>query len=255
MLAVSKTHYRQSFGYVYPTRRNHHPLYVNMIKRAPPFGKYDILPVEHINKFGQEVVTQLLRDEYVDLDGVKVGGGIGDTNISKALQYIRESARGIVEPIKDIKKQLGLSLNESPEYKPGFAGEHHLLLMTNQGPTRANYCGPGTVLQKRLERGDIGVDVGRGLDDACKKHDIGYMNAVNAKDVRRADNILIKDVNKSNADPVSKAAFKAAFGAKKVAEDIGILSPSAFNKQIKGKGKNKAKPDTKLRNKMKKMYS
>lgn len=33
------------------------------------------------------------------------------------------------------------------------------------------YCGPGTQLEKRLERGDIGINP---LDEACKSHDIAY---------------------------------------------------------------------------------
>ncbi|GBP18887.1 hypothetical protein EVAR_20418_1 [Eumeta japonica] len=34
-----------------------------------------------------------------------------------------------------------------------------------------NYCGPGTKLQKRLARGDKGINK---LDEACKNHDIAY---------------------------------------------------------------------------------
>lgn len=33
------------------------------------------------------------------------------------------------------------------------------------------YCGPGTHLQKRLTRGDPGINP---LDTACKRHDIAY---------------------------------------------------------------------------------
>jgi len=32
-----------------------------------------------------------------------------------------------------------------------------------------NFCGPGTKLQKRLERGDQGINP---LDEACKEHDV-----------------------------------------------------------------------------------
>jgi hypothetical protein len=34
-----------------------------------------------------------------------------------------------------------------------------------------NYCGPGTKLQKRLARGDVGIN---SLDEACKNHDMAY---------------------------------------------------------------------------------
>lgn len=33
------------------------------------------------------------------------------------------------------------------------------------------YCGPGTKLDKRLQRGDVGINK---LDEACKEHDIAY---------------------------------------------------------------------------------
>lgn len=42
------------------------------------------------------------------------------------------------------------------------------------------YCGPGTKLEKRLKRGDIGINP---LDEACKNHDIAYSSK--DKNVRR----------------------------------------------------------------------
>lgn len=36
-----------------------------------------------------------------------------------------------------------------------------------------NFCGPGTKLEKRLKRGDKGINK---LDDACREHDIAYSN-------------------------------------------------------------------------------
>lgn len=48
------------------------------------------------------------------------------------------------------------------------------------------YCGPGTKLEKRLQRGDIGINP---LDEACKSHDIAYTSK--DKNVRRlADRAL-----------------------------------------------------------------
>lgn len=34
-----------------------------------------------------------------------------------------------------------------------------------------NFCGPGTKLEKRLARGDKGVNL---LDESCRNHDIAY---------------------------------------------------------------------------------
>lgn len=50
------------------------------------------------------------------------------------------------------------------------------------------YCGPGTELQKRLARGDPGINK---LDEACKKHDIAYDSIQDSKERRRADKKLI----------------------------------------------------------------
>lgn len=47
-----------------------------------------------------------------------------------------------------------------------------------------NYCGPGTKLQKRLLRGDKGVNE---LDDACKHHDIAYSNYRDLNNRHKAD--------------------------------------------------------------------
>lgn len=50
------------------------------------------------------------------------------------------------------------------------------------------YCGPGTKLQKRLARGDLGVNP---LDAACKQHDIAYSkNRDNLSARHEADKIL-----------------------------------------------------------------
>lgn len=51
-----------------------------------------------------------------------------------------------------------------------------------------NYCGPGTKLRKRLLRGDKGINK---LDEACKFHDIAYINT-DIENRRKADLSLIK---------------------------------------------------------------
>lgn len=52
-----------------------------------------------------------------------------------------------------------------------------------------NYCGPGTKLEKRLARGDKGVNQ---LDDACKEHDIAYSNNTHLDARHEADKILLR---------------------------------------------------------------
>lgn len=50
-----------------------------------------------------------------------------------------------------------------------------------------NYCGPGTKLKKRIERGDRGVNQ---LDEACREHDIAYAASQNLNTRHKADKIL-----------------------------------------------------------------
>lgn len=45
------------------------------------------------------------------------------------------------------------------------------------------YCGPGTKLQKRLARGDPGINQ---LDTACKEHDIAYSQNLDNIQARHA---------------------------------------------------------------------
>jgi hypothetical protein len=52
-----------------------------------------------------------------------------------------------------------------------------------------NYCGPGTKLRKRLQRGDKGINV---LDNACMKHDIAYDTYTDLANRHRADLELYK---------------------------------------------------------------
>lgn len=54
------------------------------------------------------------------------------------------------------------------------------------------YCGPGTKLETRLQRGDSGINP---LDKACQEHDIAYHSKKNILD-RQADQILIEQAKK-----------------------------------------------------------
>lgn len=49
------------------------------------------------------------------------------------------------------------------------------------------FCGPGTKLQKRLARGDRGINL---LDAACREHDIAYSQSKDIDTRHKADQIL-----------------------------------------------------------------
>ena len=55
------------------------------------------------------------------------------------------------------------------------------------------YAGPGTHLQKRLKRGDKGINR---LDEIAKKHDIAYSKAKNLQDKWKADDKMIPTITK-----------------------------------------------------------
>lgn len=54
-------------------------------------------------------------------------------------------------------------------------------------PGGYQYCGPGTKLEKRLQRGDSGINA---LDRACKEHDITYSKTSDIQQRHKADQIL-----------------------------------------------------------------
>ena len=56
---------------------------------------------------------------------------------------------------------------------------------------KMNYLGPGTHLEKRLKRGDVGKNR---LDELAKIHDIDYSLARNIKDKWKADDKMIRAI-------------------------------------------------------------
>ena len=55
------------------------------------------------------------------------------------------------------------------------------------------FLGPGTKLQKRLKRGDQGINR---LDRLAKQHDIDYTRAKSLKDKHRADRKMVRDIQR-----------------------------------------------------------
>lgn len=83
------------------------------------------------------------------------------------------------------------------------------------------YCGPGTKLEKRLARGDPGINP---LDKACKAHDIAYSNNKSSEERTKADKILSseawKRVTSKDASATERAAAIAVTAAMKT--KIGV---------------------------------
>lgn len=69
------------------------------------------------------------------------------------------------------------------------------------------YCGPGTDLEKRLARGDPGINK---LDKACKDHDIAYATCNDSKSRRKADKDLVARAFKRTYSRDAKLNERAA---------------------------------------------
>ena len=108
------------------------------------------------------------------------------------------------------------------------------------------YCGPGTKLKDRLNRGDPGINP---LDVACKEHDIAYSQNTNLSERHAADKILIekasKRVSAKDANLSEKVVALAVSKIINLKRKMGMsLGKNKNNKKIK-KMKNKKKKNKK----------
>lgn len=97
------------------------------------------------------------------------------------------------------------------------------------------FCGPGTLLEERLHRGDAPKN---NLDEACREHDIAYSENKSLSERHQADDILAqkawKRARDSSASIGERAAASAITGIMKTKRFIG----AGNNKKNKIKKKN-----------------
>jgi len=91
-----------------------------------------------------------------------------------------------------------------------------------------NFCGPGTKLKQRLERGDRGINQ---LDEACRVHDIAYSQYKDLADRHKADAVLI---NKAWERVGSKAYLITIIMKTKKKFGMGVKKGTK-RKEIKGR--------------------
>lgn len=106
------------------------------------------------------------------------------------------------------------------------------------------FCGPGTRLTERLQRGEQGINQ---LDSACRDHDISYSQSNNLSNRHIADRILAKKAREriiaSDANLGEKAAAAAVWSAMKVKTKLGM----GLHNKRKRKVQNKIRKKTILR--------
>ena len=119
--------------------------------------------------------------------------------------------------------------NSRPTPKGCKTKERHMIAMTGRAKgKKMSFCGPGTCLTERLNRGDKPVNYN---DWCCLQHDKVY----NRKDATRAEiqksdddlkKCLAKNPNKSIGSKVEANIMKAVFKGKRKLENVGILDPA-----------------------------
>jgi hypothetical protein len=111
-------------------------------------------------------------------------------------------------------------------------GERHgfIKMKGSLFPKRASWMGPGTQVIKRLNAGCGGKSV---TDTISKAHDLRYSLAQNDNDTRRADEIMIRALQKARKDGtdnwfnISQGLY--GIGSKVTLENLGLMKKGAFN--------------------------
>ena len=97
------------------------------------------------------------------------------------------------------------------------------------------FCGPGTRLQKRLERGDSGINP---LDAACRDHDIAYSRSDKLADRHVADRVLSdrarKRITAKDSTLGERAAATAVWATMKAKTKLGMgMAKRKMKKKVK----------------------
>ena len=108
----------------------------------------------------------------------------------------------------------------------GFAGEHHVPLMTPTGVKIAHFAGPGTAIKERILAGDKPVSE---VDGIAYRHDMRYTIAQSADDIRRADLQMMQELALCDDYQINKTAAAVLLEAKMELENGGIPQTSFTN--------------------------
>lgn len=100
------------------------------------------------------------------------------------------------------------------------------------------YCGPGTKLEKRLKRGDPGINP---LDAACKTHDIAYSE--------HKDSARRSEADKTLQNIAMKRVFAKDSSLNERAVALGVAAAMKAKRTIGGKGLRKRVTKTKMKKK------
>lgn len=143
------------------------------MNRDPPIKEDDrnrINSMEYTWDFNSKNVD--LKMKSFNKDSTIIGGGFDLQSIGNALRMVEKVGKKALDVYTGpagtyIKNTYGQMMNKNPKWAPSYPGEAHLI---NSRGVSYNFCGPGTNLEARLARGDVGINK---LDECCKVENMG----------------------------------------------------------------------------------
>lgn len=175
-------------------------------EKQPKPKPYFINPLESPKPF--------IREEFEEAEEDGEGGSLGSLISGKAATYLKNK------------------LQKNKQYE----GEKHIPLITSKGVQIASFAGPGTNIEKRIAEDSKPLTQ---ADKAAKAHDLRYLLAKGADDIRKADNILINATKKIDNgtlnDPsvprdnkLNTFAVRNAIRLKKFGENVHLFNADTF---------------------------
>lgn len=170
-------------------------------------------------------------------------------NMKKQKSNMRKQKSSIKKQKSNIKKQkTTLKIRKKNDSRKSITKRNEKAVKTKSGSGLLNsiinklpfemhlpgyrYCGPGTKLEKRLKRGDMGINQ---LDEACKSHDIAYTsNDINVR--RSADQELASKAweRVKNGGFGEKAAALTVAGLMKLKSGVEKVGGGLTYEQVLG---------------------
>jgi len=133
-----------------------------------------------------------------------------------------------------------------------FSGERHVPLITDKGIKLANWAGPGTNIDTRLNGPSNIKEPISAVDKSAMAHDLRYTLAKNTNDIRFADNKMISKLNDIERDKqdyrLNIIAVKNAMRSKRFFENVTNQKGELFSNIKKGETINgKVSPENELK--------
>ena len=133
-----------------------------------------------------------------------------------------------------------------------FQGERHIPLISDKGIRLANWAGPGTAIDIRLNGPPDIKEPISAVDRSAMAHDLRYTLAKNTTDIRYADNKMISklnDIERNKEDyRLNIIAVKNAMKSKRFYENVTNQQGELFSNIKKGETINgKISPENELK--------